>query len=169
MIYLKNAQQLDCMRKSGAMLYEVLCRLREAIKPGMSTAELDVYAEQLIRKHKAIPSFLDYQGYPASICVSVNDEVVHGIPHKEHFLDEGDIVSLDAGVIYEGYHSELANVSINVKASIGIAFFPEHGDDSNKVVAAADEAMYFVKKNGKANYHIYQPEDSEMEDLQHTL
>ena len=68
MIYLKNAQQLDCMRKSGAMLYEVLCRLREAIKPGMSTAELDVYAEQLIRKHKAVPSFLDYQGYPASIC-----------------------------------------------------------------------------------------------------
>ena len=68
MIYLKNAQQLDLMRKSGALLYEVLCRLREAIKPGMSTAELDVYAEQLIRKHKAIPSFLDYQAIrPASV------------------------------------------------------------------------------------------------------
>ena len=72
------------------------------------------------------------------------------------------------GVSQEEF-AELANVSINVKASIGIAFFPEHGDDSNKIVAAADEAMYFVKKNGKANYHIYQPEDSQIEDLQHTL
>ena len=83
-----------------------------------------------------------------------------------------DIESLSLDLIdelYEGYHSELANVSINVKASIGIAFYPEHGDDSAKVVAAADEAMYFVKKNGKANYHIYQPEDSQIEDLQHTL
>ena len=85
-------------------------------------------------------------------------------------IEEIESLSLDLiDELYEGYHSELANVSINVKASIGIAFFPEHGDDSNKVVAAADEAMYFVKKNGKANYHIYQPEDSDMEDLQHTL
>ena len=85
-------------------------------------------------------------------------------------IEEIESLSLDLiDELYEGYHSELANVSINVKASIGIAFYPEHGDDSNKVVAAADEAMYFVKKNGKANYHIYQPEDSNMEDLQHTL
>ena len=80
MIYLKNAQQLDCMRKSGALLYEVLCRLKEAVKPGVSTAALDVYAEQLIRKHKATPSFLHYEGYPASLCVSINDQVVHGNP-----------------------------------------------------------------------------------------
>lgn len=85
-------------------------------------------------------------------------------------IDEIESLSLDLiDELYEGYHSELANVSINVKASIGIAFFPEHGNDSNKIVAAADEAMYFVKKNGKANYHIYQPEDSQIEDLQHTL
>lgn len=85
-------------------------------------------------------------------------------------IDEIESLSLDLiDELYESYHSELANVSINVKASIGIAFFPEHGDDSNKIVAAADEAMYFVKKNGKANYHIYQPEDSQIEDLQHTL
>ena len=85
-------------------------------------------------------------------------------------IKEIESLSLDLiDELYEGYHSELANVSINVKASIGIAFYPEHGEDSAKVVAAADEAMYFVKKNGKANYHIYQPEDSQMEDLQHTL
>ena len=108
MIYLKNAQQLDLMRKSGALLYEVLCRLREAIKPGMSTAELDVYAEQLIRKHKAIPSFLDYQGYPASICASVNDEVVHGIPLRSTLLREGQIVSIDCTVELDGYQADMA-------------------------------------------------------------
>ena len=108
MIYLKNAQQLDLMRKSGALLYEVLCRLREAIKPGMSTAELDVYAEQLIRKHKAIPSFLDYQGYPASICASVNDEVVHGIPSDKTILKEGDVLSIDCGLILDGWQSDSA-------------------------------------------------------------
>ena len=99
MIYLKNPQQIECMRKAGALLYDVLCRLREAIKPGMSTAELDVYAEQLIRKHKAIPSFLDYNGYPASICTSINEEVVHGIPSDRVILKDGDVLSVDCGLI----------------------------------------------------------------------
>lgn len=108
MIYLKNAEQLQCMRKSGALLYEVLCHLREAIKPGMSTTELDVYAEQLIRKHKAIPSFLDYQGYPASICASVNDEVVHGIPADDVILKEGDVLSVDCGLILDGWQADSA-------------------------------------------------------------
>ncbi len=85
-------------------------------------------------------------------------------------IDEIESLSLDLiDELYSGYHSELANVTINVKASIGIAFSPEHGDDGPKLIAAADEAMYFVKKNGKANYHVYQPEDSQIEDLQHTL
>ncbi len=85
-------------------------------------------------------------------------------------IEEIESLSLDLiDELYSGYHSELANVTINVKASIGIAFSPEHGDDGPKLIAAADEAMYFVKKNGKANYHVYQPEDSQIEDLQHTL
>jgi len=108
MIYLKNAQQLDYMRKSGALLYEVLCRLKEAVKPGVSTAALDVYAEQLIRKHKATPSFLHYEGYPASLCVSINDQVVHGIPSENVILREGDIVSLDCGLILDGWQSDSA-------------------------------------------------------------
>jgi methionyl aminopeptidase len=108
MIYLKNAQQLDCMRKSGALLYEVLCRLKEAVKPGVSTAALDVYAEQLIRKHKATPSFLHYEGYPASLCVSINDQVVHGIPSEHVILREGDVVSLDCGLILDGWQSDSA-------------------------------------------------------------
>jgi methionyl aminopeptidase len=108
MIYLKNAQQIECMRKAGAILFEVLCRLREAIKPGMSTAELDVYAEQLIRKHKAIPSFLDYNGYPASICASLNEEVVHGIPADNVIIQEGDVLSVDCGLILDGWQSDSA-------------------------------------------------------------
>lgn len=108
MIYLKNAEQLQAMRKAGAALYEVECRLREAVKPGMSTAELDAYALSLIRKAKAIPSFLDYEGYPASICASINDEVVHGIPSEEIFIREGDVLSIDCGLILDGWQSDSA-------------------------------------------------------------
>ena len=168
-VTIKSAEEIEKMRRAGEILAAVHQNLAREIKPGMSTLDIDRLGEEMIRGYGCIPSFKNYCGYPASICVSVNEEVVHGIPTDERIIKEGDIVSLDAGVIYEGYHSELANVSINVKASIGIAFFPEHGDDSDKIVAAADEAMYFVKKNGKANYHIYQPEDSQIADLQHTL
>jgi methionyl aminopeptidase len=108
MIYLKNPQQLEMMRKSGALLYEVLMRLREAIKPGVSTAALDVYAEQLIRKHRATPSFLDYHGYPASLCVSLNEEVVHGIPSENVFIKDGDVVSVDCGLILDGWQADSA-------------------------------------------------------------
>ena len=145
MIYLKNAQQLDCMRKSGAMLYEVLCRLREAIKPGMSTAELDVYAEQLIRKHKAVPSFLDYQGYPASICASVNEEVVHGIPTDERILQEGDIVSLDAGVIYKGYHSDAAR-------TVGVG---EISEEARLLIERTRLSFFAGIKNAVAGNRLY--------------
>ncbi|NLV57741.1 MAG: type I methionyl aminopeptidase [Clostridiales bacterium] len=108
MIYLKNTLQLQSMRKAGALLYEVLCRLREAIKPGVSTAALDVYAEQLIRKHKATPSFLGYHGYPATLCTSLNDQVVHGIPSESVFLKDGDILSIDCGLVLEGWQADSA-------------------------------------------------------------
>jgi len=108
MIHLKNAYQLECMRKAGAALFEVLCRLKEAVKPGMSTAALDVYAEQLILKHKAVPSFLDYKGYPASICTSLNDQVVHGIPSDASILMEGDILSVDCGLVLDGWQADSA-------------------------------------------------------------
>lgn len=108
MIYLKNVDQLNRMRKSGALLYDVLCRLKEAIKPDISTAALDVYAEQLIRKHKAIPSFLNYEGYPATLCASINDEVVHGIPSENVILKNGDIVSIDCGLILDGWQADSA-------------------------------------------------------------
>ena len=108
MIPVKNPPQLECMRRAGALLFEVLCRLKEAVKPGVSTAELNVYAEQMIFKHKAIPSFLDYRGYPASICASVNDQVVHGIPADTAILQEGDILSVDCGLVLDGWQADSA-------------------------------------------------------------
>ena len=96
------------MREAGKVTSYILNELKNIIKPGISTKEIDALGEKLIRSHGCIPSFLNYQGYPASICVSVNDEVVHGIPRADRILMEGDIVSLDAGVIYNGYHSDAA-------------------------------------------------------------
>lgn len=96
------------MRESCRILAQVHRQLGEAIKPGISTWDIDALGEKLIRSYGCIPNFLNYNGYPASVCVSVNDEVVHGIPSKERILQEGDIVSLDAGLIYKGYHSDAA-------------------------------------------------------------
>ena len=107
-VSIKSAREIALMRESGRILAEVHERLKEEIKPGISTYEIDRIGEKMIRSYGCTPSFLNYKGYPASICVSVNDEVVHGIPNKKRILKEGDIVSLDAGVIWKGYHSDAA-------------------------------------------------------------
>lgn len=108
MIYLKNPEQIGKMREAGAILYEVLQKLRDAVKPGVTTAALDVYAEQLIRKHKAVPSFLHYHGYPATLCTSVDDQVVHGIPSEDVVLQEGSIISIDCGLVLDGWQADSA-------------------------------------------------------------
>lgn len=107
-VSIKSAREIQLMREAGKRLEYVHAKLAEYVKPGISTKDIDQYGEKLIRDLGCIPNFLNYNGYPASICVSVNDEVVHGIPNEEHILMEGDIVSLDAGLIYEGYHSDAA-------------------------------------------------------------
>ncbi len=107
-VTIKSAREIELMREAGKILASVHDELEKAIKPGISTKDIDILGEKLIREHGCIPSFLNYEGYPASICVSVNDEVVHGIPTHDRILKEGDIVSLDAGVIYNGYHSDAA-------------------------------------------------------------
>jgi len=107
-VTVKSARELAYMRDAGKMLAEVHEKLGEFIKPGISTLEIDTLGEKLIRSYGCIPNFLNYNGYPASICVSVNEEVIHGIPCKDKILMEGDIVSLDAGLIYNGYHSDAA-------------------------------------------------------------
>ncbi len=108
MISLKNPDQIGKMREAGALLYEVLQKLRSAVKPGVSTAALDVYAEQLIRKNHAIPSSLHYEGFPASICASVDDQVVHGIPSEKQILQEGQIISIDCTLLLDGWQADSA-------------------------------------------------------------
>jgi len=95
------------MRQAGRIVAEVLAGLRERAKAGVTTAALDAWAEQYIRRQGGVPSFKGYRGYPASVCISVDAEVVHGIPGRRR-LKEGQIVSLDVGVIYEGYHGDAA-------------------------------------------------------------
>ena len=107
-VTIKTAREIELMREAGRLLEIVHNQLGEFIKPGITTLDIDRLGEKLIRNLGCTPNFLHYNGYPASICVSVNDEVVHGIPHKDHILHEGDIVSLDAGLIYKGYHSDMA-------------------------------------------------------------
>ncbi len=107
-VSIKSPREIELMRESCRRLEIVHDALGKFVKPGISTMDINRYGEQLIREQGGIPNFLDYNGYPASICVSVNEEVVHGIPSKHRILREGDIVSLDAGLIYKGYHSDAA-------------------------------------------------------------
>lgn len=107
-VTIKSAREIELMRAAGKILAKVHQDLGKELKEGMTTWEIDRLGEEMIRSYGCIPSFKNYQGYPASVCVSVNDEVVHGIPTKKRRLKEGDIVSLDIGVIYKGYHSDAA-------------------------------------------------------------
>ncbi len=107
-VSIKSEREIELMREAGRILAHVHEELGKMLKPGISTMDIDRTGERMIRSFGCIPSFKNYNGYPASICVSVNDEVVHGIPNKHRILREGDIVSLDAGVVYNGYHSDAA-------------------------------------------------------------
>ena len=107
-VAVKSAREAELMRAAGRILGRAHRELAQEIKPGMSTWEIDRIGEEIIRSYGCIPSFLNYHGFPASVCVSVNDVVVHGIPSKDQFVKEGDIISLDMGVIYKGYHSDAA-------------------------------------------------------------
>ena len=135
-VTIKSQREIELMRESCKILADVFSQMEKAVHPGVSTLDINNLGEKLIRAHGCIPNFLNYNGYPASICVSVNDEVVHGIPHKDHILHEGDIVSLDAGLIHEGYHSDAArthavgNISEEAKRLIG-----SHREALDKIAA----------------------------------
>ncbi len=107
-VSIKSAREIELMRAAGKILEKVHENLGKELKPGMSTLDIDRLGEEIIKSYGCIPSFKNYNGYPASVCVSVNDEVVHGIPTTKRLIQEGDIVSLDIGVIYKGYHSDAA-------------------------------------------------------------
>lgn len=133
------------MREAGRILCRVHEELGKAIKPGISTKDIDRLGAQLIRSFGCQPSFLNYNGFPASICVSVNDEVVHGIPDRKRILHEGDIVSLDAGVIYKGYHSDAARTHAVGKVS------PE----AERLIAVTRQSFFEGIKYAKAGKHLF--------------
>jgi len=108
MIIIKSDQEIDIMRESGKVTAHILKELENFIKPGMSTMDIDQFVEKTILSNNMIPSFKGYNGFPASACVSINNEVVHGIPDAARFLKEGDIVSVDVGCTYKGYISDAA-------------------------------------------------------------
>jgi methionyl aminopeptidase len=107
-IQLKSPEQIEKMRAAGLVVAAALDAMRDAVAPGVSTGDLDAIAEKVIRDAGAVPSFKGYHGFPASICASVNEQVVHGIPSHEQILREGDLISLDCGAILDGWHGDSA-------------------------------------------------------------
>ena len=108
MIVLKSPREIDLMKKANQIVAETHAYLADQIAPGISTADINKLADEFIRSKNAIPSFKDYRGYPASVCVSINEEVVHGIPAENRILNSGDIVSIDIGTLYEGFNGDAA-------------------------------------------------------------
>lgn len=143
-VTIKSAREIELMREAGRILAKTHEELAKAIRPGISTMDIDRLGERIIRSYGCIPSFKNYNGYPASICVSVNDEVVHGIPNSRRILQEGDIVSLDAGVIYKGFHSDAARTYGVGKIS------PE----AEKLIEVTRQSFFEGIKYAKAGNHL---------------
>lgn len=145
-VSIKTAREIELMKEAGRLLEQVHDELAKAIKPGISTWEIDHLGEELIRSFGCTPNFLHYNGYPASICVSVNDEVVHGIPSKERILQEGDIVSLDAGLIYKGYHSDAARTHA----------VREISQEAKQLIEVTRQSFFEGIKYAKAGHHLHE-------------
>lgn len=145
-ISIKSAREIELMTEAGRILAIVHEELRKALRPGMTTKDIDRLGEEVIRSYGCIPSFLNYNGYPASICVSVNDEVVHGIPTDKRVIHEGDIVSLDAGVIYKGYHSDAARTH-----AVG-----EISPEAEKLIRVTEESFFEGMKYAKEGNYLYE-------------
>lgn len=144
-ITIKSDREIELMTEAGRILEIVHNELSKALHPGMSTLDIDRIGEEIIRSYGCIPSFLGYNDYPASICVSVNEEVVHGIPSRTRILKEGDIVSLDAGVIYKGYHSDAARTH-------GIGQISE---EAGRLIQVTRECFFEGIKYAKEGNHLF--------------
>ncbi len=159
MITIKSAKQIEKMRKACNITKEALELIEKNIKPGISTKQLDKIAYDFIKSQGGVPNFLNYNGFPGSICASVNDEVVHGIPDKQRILKEGDIISIDMGTMLDGWHSDAARtfavgkISSEAQRLIDVtkqSFFEgikhiKHGARLGDISAAIQE---YVEKNG---------------------
>ena len=131
MIVLKSQNEIAAIRKSSQIVAQVLVDLREMVEPGVRTIDLDIFAEKKAREMDAVPAFKGYRGYPASLCTSINEEIIHGIPSSRR-LKEGDIISLDFGVVYEGYYGDAA-----VTYPVGTI-----EDDAQRLIDTAEVAFF---------------------------
>lgn len=144
-ITIKSSREIELMRESGRLLSRVHDELADIIRPGISTKEIDRAGEKLIRSMGCTPNFLHYNGYPASVCVSVNDEVVHGIPSDSRIIQEGDIVSLDMGLIYQGYHSDAARTHAVGRIS----------PQAQQLIDVTRQSFYEGIKMARAGMHLF--------------
>lgn len=144
-VTIKSEKEIEYMRDAGKILAQVHEQLSEIIEPGITTMEITKKGEEFIRNAGAYPSFKGYEGYPEAICVSINDEVVHGIPCEEHRLFEGDIVSLDAGVEYKGYQSDAAR-------TYGVGKIDE---ESERLIRVTRESFFKGIEYARAGNHLY--------------
>ncbi len=128
----KSSQEIDIMRQAGKIVATVLKEISELVKPGMTTADLDAHAERRIRDMGATPSFKGYHGFPASICASINNEVVHGIPNPRKVIHRGDVLKVDTGAYYQGFHGDSC-----ITIAVG-----EVTPAAAKLIQVAEEAMY---------------------------
>ena len=144
-ITIKSPREIALMRESGRLLALVHDELAKMIRPGISTKEIDRVCEEMIRSYGCTPNFLHYQGYPASVCVSVNEEVVHGIPSESRIIQEGDIVSLDMGLIYHGYHSDAARTHAVGQISA----------EAQKLIDVTRQSFYEGIKMARAGMHLF--------------
>ncbi len=145
-ITIKTDEEIDLMRQSGHLLAKVHEELHSALRPGISTLELDQIGEETIRALGGIPNCKNYEGFPASVCISVNDEVVHGIPSADRILKEGDIVTFDTGLIYKGYHSDAARTWGVGKIS----------DEAQKLIDVTRQSFFEGIKKAYAGHRLYE-------------
>jgi methionyl aminopeptidase len=131
-IEIKSKREIDIMRQSAKIVATVLKEISGMVEPGMTTADLDAYAEKRIREMGATPSFKGYHGFPASLCTSINNEVVHGIPNRKKVIREGDVLKVDTGAFFQGFHGD---------SCITIAVGPVT-DHAAKLIRVAEEALY---------------------------
>lgn len=143
-VIVKSAREIELMREAGVFLAKTHNEIEKILHEGMSTWEVNKKADEIIRSFGCIPSFLNYGGFPASICVSINDEIIHGIPSKKRILKDGDIVSIDAGVIWKGYQSDAARTH-----AIG-----EVKPEVKKLLEVTRQSFFEGIKNAKAGNHL---------------
>ena len=145
-VSIKTKREIELMRESNHRLEKVFDAMEKMIRPGISTWEIDQAARELIAQQGGIPNFLNYEGYPAAVCTSVNEEVVHGIPKKTRILKEGDIISLDCGLILNGYHSDAARTY-----AVG-----EISDTERKLIEVTKASFFEGLKYARAGHHLHE-------------